>query len=233
VLLGGGPAPRALLTAAHERGVPVLQTYGLTEAASQVTTLAPDEALRRLGSAGLPLAGATLRIDIDGRRAEPGEVGEVLVAGPIVTPGYLHRPGSTAEAIRDGWLHTGDLGTVDDEGYLTVVDRRDDLIVTGGENVYPAEVESVLLEHPAVGECAVVGVPDGRWGQRVTAVVVPAAGAAPDAPALEAFLRERLAGYKVPRAIALWREPLPRTASGKVQRHVVRDLLGERPASAE
>ncbi len=229
VLLGGGPAPRPLLEAARDRGMPVLQTYGLTEATSQVSTLAPDEALRRLGSAGLPLAGTTLCIDVAGRRAEAGEVGEILVAGPTVTPGYLGRPDATAEALRDGWLHTGDLGTVDDAGYLTVVDRRDDLIVSGGENVYPAEVESALLAHPAVVECAVVGVPDERWGQRVTAVVVVAGdGDDTDEAALQSFLRERLAGYKVPRAIALWGEPLPRTASGKVQRHAVRERLGAR-----
>ena len=227
VLLGGGPAPRQLLEEAVRRELPVLQTYGLTETASQVATLAPVEALRKLGSAGLPLLSSTVRIEVDGREAEVGEVGEIVVQGPTVCAGYLHRPDATAEAIRDGWLHTGDLGYVDAEGYLYVADRRDDLIITGGENVYPAEVESALLEHPGVAECAVVGVPDERWGHRVVAVIV---ASAPEvtAEALEAHLRGRVAGYKVPRAFEFSVEPLPRTASGKLQRHLVRQALVER-----
>jgi len=225
VLLGGGPAPRPLLEAARDRGVPVLQTYGLTEAASQVTTLAPEEALRRLGSAGLPLAGTTLRVERDGQRAGAGEVGEILVAGPTVTPGYLGHSDATAEALREGWLHTGDLGFVDEDGSLTVVDRRDDLIVTGGENVYPAEVEEALLAHGGVVECAVVGLADAEWGQRVTAVVVARPGRGVSAALLDGFLRGRLAGYKLPRTYDLREEPLPRTASGKVQRHLLREAL--------
>ena len=221
VLLGGGPAPRPLLEAARDRGVPVLQTYGLTETASQVATLAPEDALRKLGSAGLPLSSSTVRIEIDGRAAEPGEIGEICVAGPTVCAGYLHRPDATAQAIRDGWLHTGDLGYVDDEGYLYIADRRDDLIVSGGENVYPAEVESALLALDGVEECAVVGVPDDRWGHLVVAVIVGSA----DPDAIPTQLRDALAGYKVPRRVECWTEPLPRTASGKLQRHLVRERL--------
>ncbi|PKN81013.1 MAG: o-succinylbenzoate--CoA ligase [Chloroflexi bacterium HGW-Chloroflexi-9] len=231
VLLGGGPAPKPLLEASRARGVPVLQTYGLTETASQVATLSEADALRKLGSAGLPLSSATVRIEVDGRTAEPSEIGEIVVAGPTVCAGYLHRPDATAAAIRDGWLHTGDLGYVDGEGYLYIADRRDDLIVSGGENVYPAEVESALLEHPGVSECAVVGVPDERWGHRVIAVVVPSE-AGTTAEALTAHLRDRLAGYKVPRAFEFGGEPLPRTASGKIQRHLVRAALIERERRA-
>ncbi len=226
VLLGGGPAPRPLLEEAARRGMPVLQTYGLTETCSQVATLGHVDALRKLGSAGLPLSTSTVRVEVDGREAEPGEVGEILVAGPTVCAGYLHRPDATATAIRDGWLHTGDLGWRDSEGYLYVADRRDDLIVSGGENVYPAEVESALLEHPAVEECAVVGLPDDRWGARVVAVLVLHASVeSPSAAALETHLRARLAGYKLPREIIVEAVPLPRTASGKLQRHLVRDRL--------
>ena len=228
VLLGGGPAPRTLLEAAAARGVPVLQTYGLTESTSQVATLSAADALRKLGSAGLPLAGTTVRVEVDGRPAAPGEVGEILVAGPTVCSGYLNRPDATAEAIRDGWLHTGDLGYLDAECYLYVADRRDDLIVTGGENVYPAEVESAILGHPSVAECAVVGLPDARWGAQVVAVVLPAdIPGVIDAAALEAHARSHLAGYKVPRRFVFVEEPLPRTASGKVQRHLVRARLIE------
>ncbi|MCK9487052.1 MAG: o-succinylbenzoate--CoA ligase [Dehalococcoidia bacterium] len=221
VLLGGGPAPRPLLEAARDRGLPVLQTYGLTETASQVATLSPEDALRKLGSAGLPLLSSTVRIEVDGRAAGVGEVGEILVAGPTVCAGYLGRPDATAQAIRDGWLHTGDLGTLDGEGYLYIADRRDDLIVSGGENVYPAEVESALLAAPGVSECAVVGLPDDRWGAVVVAVVV---GEATEAT-LEAHARAALAGYKVPRRFESWPGPLPRTASGKLQRHLVRHRL--------
>ena len=226
VLLGGGPAPRPLLEEAARRRMPVLQTYGLTETCSQVATLGHADALRKLGSAGLPLLASTVRIEVEGRDAEAGEVGEIVVAGPTVCAGYLHRPDATAAAIRGGWLHTGDLGWRDGEGYLYVADRRDDLIVSGGENVYPAEVESALLEHTAIEECAVVGLPDDRWGARVVAVVVPHAGVeAPSTAALEAHLRSLLAGYKLPREIIVEAEPLPRTASGKLQRHLVRDRL--------
>jgi O-succinylbenzoic acid--CoA ligase len=229
-LLGGGPAPRELLQRARERGLPVLQTYGLTEAASQVATLAAEDALERLGSAGTPLRGTTLRIAVDGHVAAPGEVGEILVAGPTVTPGYLHRPDATAEALRDSWLHTGDLGYLDGDGYLFVADRRDDLIVSGGENVYPAEVEAALLAFDQIGDCAVVGLPDERWGAAVAAVVVLASGVEGqlDAAELTDRLRETLAGYKLPRMIEVREEALPRTASGKLQRHLVRDWLIER-----
>jgi len=228
-LVGGGPVPRDLLEAAQARGLPVLQTYGLTEAASQVATLSAADALRKLGSAGRPLPATTVAIevagDVEARPAERNEVGEILVAGPSVFPGYLGRPDATAEVLRDGWLHTGDLGYLDEEGYLYVADRRDDLIISGGENVYPAEVEAALATHPAVLEAAVVGLPDPRWGALVAALVVSAAGATPTAAELTAHLRTRLAGYKLPRRIELSAEPLPRTASGKLQRHLVRARL--------
>jgi len=221
VLLGGGPAPRPLMEAAVERHMPVLQTYGLTETASQVATLAPEDALRKLGSAGLPLSSSTVRIEVDGRPAEAGEIGEICVAGPTVCAGYLHRPDATAETIREGWLHTGDLGYLDVEGYLYVADRRDDLIVSGGENVYPAEVESALLGLVGISDCAVVGLPDAQWGQVVVAAIIGDA----DLDAIPALLRERIAGYKVPRRVVRWEGELPRTASGKVQRHLVREHL--------
>ena len=228
VLVGGGPVPEDLLIRARDRGLPVLQTYGLTEAASQVATLGAADALRKLGSSGQPLSSTTVAIEVDGRPVVAGEIGEVLVAGPTVTPGYLNRPDATAEALRDGWLHTGDLGSLDEAGYLTISDRRDDLIVTGGENVYPAEVEAALSSHPQVGEAAVIGVADARWGAVVTALVVPARNEVPTTEQLTEHLRSTLAGYKVPRRFGFASEPLPRTASGKLQRHLVREWLSER-----
>jgi O-succinylbenzoic acid--CoA ligase len=221
VLLGGGPAPRPLLEACAARGVPVVQTYGLTEAASQVATLAPGDALRKLGSAGKPLLPTQLRVvGPDGDRA-PGEVGEIVVRGPTVTPGYLARPHATARARRGGWLYTGDLGYLDAEGYLYVVDRRDDLIISGGENIYPAEVEAVLLAHSAVMEAGVIGVADARWGQVVCAFVRLRPDSALAADELIAFCRERLARYKVPATIRFV-ETLPRNAAGKLLRRALR-----------
>nr|WP_238530553.1 o-succinylbenzoate--CoA ligase [Oscillochloris trichoides] len=221
-LLGGGPAPRPLLELCAELGVPVAQTYGMTESASQAATLAPGDALRKLGSAGQALLPVGLRIGTVEREAAPGEVGEILLAGPTITSGYVGQPTASAAALRGGWLHTGDLGYRDAEGYLYVVERRSDLIISGGENIYPAEVEAALLAHPAVVEAGVVGMPDAQWGQRPVAVVVlrqPVASAE-----LLAFVRERLASYKLPRDIVV-RESLPRTASGKLQRARLREQL--------
>lgn len=222
VLVGGGPVPEDLLVRARDRGLPVLQTYGLTEAASQVATLSNADALRKLGSAGQPLPATTLAIEAEGRAAEPNEIGEILVAGPTVTPGYLNRPEASAGTLRDGWLHTGDLGYLDDEGYLYVSDRRDDLIVTGGENVYPAEVEAALALHDDVLEAAVVGLEDERWGALVAALVVPRSDSNLEVEALQTHVRAILAGYKLPRRLEFTNDPLPRTASGKLQRHLVR-----------
>lgn len=222
VLLGGGPAPRPLLETCAARGLPVVQTYGLTETASQVATLAPEDALRKLGSAGKPLYPNLIRIERAGAPAKPGEMGEILVRGPIVTAGYADRPEETARALAGGWLRTGDAGFLDADGYLYVLDRRDDLIVSGGENVYPAEVEAVLLGHPAVEEAGVVGIPDAEWGQLVVATVRLVPGVAVDEAALRAFCRQRLAGYKVPGRIRFAADPLPRNAGGKLLRRSLR-----------
>jgi O-succinylbenzoic acid--CoA ligase len=223
VLLGGGPASEPLLRRCVQLGVPVVQTYGLTETASQVVTLDPRDALRKIGSAGKPLFGTELRIVSDsGEECSPGAAGEIVVRGPSVTPGYLNRTEATAAALRDGWLHTGDIGCLDDDGYLYVLDRRDDLIVSGGENVYPAEVESVLESHADVREAGVYGRGDERWGQAVMAVVVPRAAATTSPEELIAFCRERLAGYKTPIQVE-FAAALPRNAAGKLLRRALAD----------
>ena len=222
MLLGGGPAPRELLEDCAARGLPVLQTYGLTEAASQVATLAPGDALRKLGSAGRPLPVTRIRIEQDGRPCPPGAPGEILVHGPTVSPGYWQRPAETAAAFRDGWLHTGDLGYLDAEGYLYVLDRRDDLIVSGGENVYPAEVEAILQAHPEVLEAAVYGASDARWGGVPEAAVVLRAGAIATEAEMIDWCVSRLARYKAPARVRFV-DALPRNAAGKVQRRQLRD----------
>lgn len=227
VLLGGGPAPRPLLEQCAARAVPVVQTYGLTETASQVVTLAPADALRKLGSAGMPLLPNQVQIaHEDGRPAPAGAVGEILVRGPSVMRGYLNAPEASAQALRDGWLHTGDLGYFDPEGYLYVVDRRDDLIISGGENIYPAEVEAVLLAHPAVAEAGVVGLADAQWGQAPVAGVALRPGASAGEDELLAFCAARLARYKIPRRVAFY-DSLPRNSSGKLLRRVLRGWLAD------
>jgi o-succinylbenzoate---CoA ligase len=224
VLLGGGPCPPPLLERCARLGIPVVQTYGMTETASQSVTLAPQDALRKLGSAGKPLFPTELRIENEGQPVPFGEIGEILLRGPNVTVGYADRPEATAEAIRNGWLHTGDLGYVDEEGYLYIVNRRTDLIISGGENIYPAEIETVLLSHPAVAEVAVVGINDEQWGQRGAAAVVLTGEDGVSIEALQTYAAERLAKYKVPRTIKIVSE-LPRNAGGKVVRNEVRDLF--------
>lgn len=224
LLVGGGPVPTALLERCTRARAPVAQTYGLTECASQVATLAPQEAHARVGSAGRVLYPNEIRIARPADAAD--DAGEILVRGPVVMAGYLGDPEASAQAMTGGWLHTGDIGRLDQDGCLYVLDRRDDLIVSGGENVYPAEVEAALLEHPWVEEAAVVGAADETWGQRVVALVRlrPAhAAAAPTAPeALRAHCRARLAAYKSPAEIRIVTESLPRTASGKLQRAALR-----------
>jgi o-succinylbenzoate---CoA ligase len=221
MLLGGGPAPLPLLEACAAQNIPVVQTYGMTETASQAATLAPSETLRKLGSAGQPLLPLELQI-----AAAPGEPGEILVRGPMVTAGYHNNAEATAAAFQGGWFHTGDLGRLDEEGFLYVLDRRNDLIISGGENIYPAEVEAALLAHPAVAEAGVIGIPDAQWGQVPVAFVVPGrpelVEGQPTGDELLAFMRERLASYKVPRRI-IFVEALPRTAAGKLRRNLLRE----------
>ena len=218
VLLGGAAASAELLELAE--AWPIAPTYGLTEAASQVATRPPASPRSGL----VPLPGTRIRVvQRDGAPCPPGGVGEILVAGPTLMRGYWQRPEATARALAGGWLHTGDLGALDAAGGLTVVARRADLIVSGGENVYPAEVEAVLSQHRAVREVAVVGIPDAEFGARPAAWLVAEQPLDPDA--LRAWCRERIAPFKVPVAFHFVAE-LPRNASGKL----LRRCLGDVPA---
>lgn len=224
VLLGGGPAPHPLLEQCASLRIPVAQTYGLTESCSQAVTLAPADALRKLGSAGRPLLPVQLQIRQENGPAPTGEAGIIYLQGPTITPGYADRPEATAEAFHDGWFSTGDLGYLDADGYLYVLDRRSDLIISGGENVYPAEIESVLLAHPAVAEAGVCGQPDAQWGQVPVAFVKVHPNLPIDPAAILEHTRQRLARYKVPRAIYMVEE-LPRNSSGKLLRRELPGLL--------
>jgi malonyl-CoA/methylmalonyl-CoA synthetase len=202
---GSAPLPAALHEAMAERaGQRVLERYGMTETLMNVSN--PYDGERRPGSVGLPLPGVDVALDD----------GEILVRGPNVFPGYWQRPDATAEAFRDGWFATGDLGAFDDDGYLRILGRAKELIITGGFNVYPREVEEVLLGHPGVAEAAVVGTPSDEWGEVVTAYIVPAGALA--ANELTDYAAARLAGYKRPR-IVRFVDTLPRNALGKVVKH--------------
>jgi O-succinylbenzoic acid--CoA ligase len=226
VLLGGGPTPPALVTRALAAGWPVVSTYGLTEAGSGVTALATADAGARPGSAGRPLPGVQLRI------TDPAAdgTGEIQVRTRAAFSGYLGRPEETAAAFDpDGWLRTGDAGRLDADGFLHVLDRRDDLLISGGENVVPAEVEATIAEHPAIAEAGVVGRPDPTWGAVPVAAVVLRPGApAPTNAELRSFCLARLAPYKIPVGFFVV-AVLPRTASGKLRRAELRAALAGAP----
>lgn len=224
LLLGGAPIPAALVERATRQGLPIVTTYGLTEAASGVTALSSSQTPHHPASAGLPLPGARLRIMIGQTMADVGEPGTIEVAGPALFSGYEGDPATTARSLVDGWLHTGDMGSIDAQGRLSVLDRQDALVISGGENVSPAEIEAVLGTHPLVADVAVTGRPDPTWGAVPVAAVVPrGAPGDPRRPAevasvLLEWCRARLAGYKVPAGVAVL-SAIPRTASGKTLRH--------------
>lgn len=221
VLLGGAAATQDLIDKANAAGVRVATTYGMTEAASQVATMLPDDL--KPGSVGKPLIFTQVRVvDENGADQATGEYGEVIVQSPTVMQGYYGNAEATARTLRDRWLHTGDIGYLDEDGDLFIVQRRTDLIVSGGENVYPAEVEAVIRRHPAVKDVAVVGVADAEWGQRVAAVIVAQDTVTGDA--IQQYCRQHVAGYKIPRTVKFV-DALPQTASGKIERKRVLELV--------
>lgn len=221
MLLGGGPAPKPLLEACRDRSIPVFQTYGMTETSSQIVTLSPEYSLSKLGSAGKPLFPSQLMIVTDGSASLAYQAGEIVVKGPNVTKGYLNRADETKDALREGWFHTGDIGYVDEEGFLYVLDRRSDLIVSGGENVYPAEIEEVLLTHSDIHEAGVIGIEDDKWGQIPCAFIIGDNLSEKD---VIHFCEHKLAKYKIPKKVYFVDE-LPRNASNKLVRRKLLDLL--------
>lgn len=216
-VVGGAPMPTALLDAWRERGVALVQGYGLTEAAPNVLCLPPEDAVRKTGFAGkpYPYVEVALRDPESGRLLDGPATGELVIRGPNVFPGYWRDPEATAQVFADGWLLTGDVAERDEEGYYRLCGRLKDMYISGGENVYPAEVESVLHEHPAVVDAAVVGVPDERWGETGVAFVVLEEGAEVTADEIVAYCRARLAAFKVPREVRFVQD-LPRSAMNKV-----------------
>jgi fatty-acyl-CoA synthase len=235
---GAAPMSVSRLEEAIARIGPVLgQLFGQSEAPMMISTLAPADhflsdgslALSRLSSAGRPTP--LTRVEImadDGRLLGPGERGEIVVRGPLVMAGYYKDPAASAEAARYGWHHTGDLGYLDADNYLFIVDRAKDMIITGGFNVYSAEVEQVISAHPAVQDCAVIGLPDDKWGERVTAVVQPRPGQAVTPDEIRAFVKAELGSVKAPKQVELWTD-LPRSKVGKVLKTEIKSQLRGQP----
>jgi fatty-acyl-CoA synthase len=201
------------------------QVYGATETCPIAAYLKRDEAQRKVGSTGRPAVHCRLRIvDSDGADLPPGQAGEILVSGRNVMSGYWRAADATAAVLADGWYHTGDMGYLDTEGYLTVVGRSKEMIISGGENIYPAEIENLLIECPDIAEASVIGRPDERWGEIVVAVVVPRADSLLTGEQVLQLLEGRIARYKHPKEVVLVRQ-LPKTALGKVRKEDVRQMV--------
>ncbi|MEU9500038.1 o-succinylbenzoate--CoA ligase [Streptomyces sp. NPDC048196] len=223
---GGSPVPTPLIARYQERGLTFLQGYGMTEAAPGTLFLDAERAADKAGSAGVPHFFSDVRVvRPDLTPVDVGETGEVVVRGPHVMPGYWGLPEETAASFADGWFRSGDAARVDEDGYVYIVDRIKDMIISGGENIYPAEIEDLLLAHPGIAECAVIGVPDEKWGEVPRAVVVPAEDGSLDPDEVLASLAGRLAKYKLPKSVVIADE-LPRTASGKLLKSRVRTHYG-------
>jgi acyl-CoA synthetase (AMP-forming)/AMP-acid ligase II len=227
IVYGAAPAPIELLRNALKHfGCGFAQVYGLTETTGAITYLPPEDhgehAIERLKSCGKPMAGVEIKIlDASGHELPAGEVGEVVCRTPQVMLGYWNLPDATKAAIRAGWFYTGDAGYMDGDGYVYIYDRVKDMIISGGENIYPAEVENALFGHPAIADVAVIGVPHEKWGEAVKAVVVKKPGADVTMDELIEFARGRIAGYKVPRSIDFV-DALPRNPSGKILKRELR-----------
>jgi fatty-acyl-CoA synthase len=227
VISGGAPCPPPVFEKWWARGVDFKMGYGLTESGPNTFSMTAEDARRKPGSVGVPMFHVDVKVvRPDGETCAPDELGELLIRGPHIVPGYWNRPEETREALAGGWLHTGDLARCDAEGFYYIVGRSKEMIISGGENVYPAEVEAVMSEHPSVAAVAVIGVPDERWGEVGRAIVVLKPGAEQDDDALLDYCRERLARYKAPKSI-VYVEALPTTGAGKIDKRRLAEEYGK------
>ncbi|PHN06843.1 AMP-dependent synthetase [Flavilitoribacter nigricans DSM 23189 = NBRC 102662] len=223
IIVGGESMPIPLIERWHQKGVPIRQGYGMTEVGPNLSSLHQDDAIRKKGSIGRPNFYVDIRVADDaGEAVSPGISGELLLRGPMVTPGYWQNPEATDKAMKDGWFCTGDRVSQDEEGYLYVVDRIKNMYISGGENVYPAEVERVLLSHPAVAEAAVVGVPDEQWGESGKAYIVRRIEAEFSEGQLLKHCQSNLAKFKVPKLLVLV-DSLPKNDTGKIDRQALKN----------
>jgi acyl-CoA synthetase (AMP-forming)/AMP-acid ligase II len=226
IFSGGSPVPVILIERYATLGIEIHQAYGLTESGGPACLIAPDEAITRVGSTGKAYFHTEVRIvDELGTDVEPQVPGELLVRGPHVMLGYWNQPAATAEVLKDGWLHTGDVAIVDGEGFVYIHDRLKDMIISGGENIYPAEIENVILGHPGVAEVAVIGVPSAQWGESPVAVVVRKDAALTDQDVL-GYCAGKLARYKLPKQVH-FTAAIPRNATGKALKRVLREQFRE------
>ena len=229
---GGERVSKAVLQEYFRKGIIITQIFGQTEA-STITFLPPDDAIQRMGSVGLPVFHGEVRIvDKTGKDVSAGQVGEIIVRGPILMSGYWNRPDLTAETIQDGWLYTGDLARRDEDGYIYIVDREKDMYVSGGENVYPAEIEKILHTHSKIFDAGIVGIPDEKWGEVGKAFIVLIPGQTMDNGEVFEFLKGKVAKYKIPKYVE-YVEELPRTASGKVQKFRLKEWHETKKHGAE
>jgi fatty-acyl-CoA synthase len=227
VVVAGAPVPPSLIELYARHGIPLQQAWGLTETAPFATHLPVERTLDKVGSAGIPMPYTQVRVvdSATNQPLKPGEAGEIVVRGPNVTPGYWENPEATAAAFdEDGWFHSGDIGYLDEDGYLYIVDRLKDMIISGGENVYPAEVERVLAAMPGLADVAVIGAPDEHWGETVVAVVSLAGGATVTLDDVRDHAGAHLARYKLPTRLEIV-ERVPRNASGKLDKTLIRRLV--------
>ena len=230
--VGGAPCAEAILQGWMDRGIALAQGWGMTETSPGGISLESDDALRKIGSAGKALMHTEIRIINEaGVDVGPDEVGELLIKGPNITPGYWNNPEATEKSFIDGWLKTGDAAKRDDEGFVYIVDRSKDMYISGGENVYPAEVENVIYQLPQIAEAAVIGVPSDRWGETGKAVLVLKPGEALEADAVVGHCLKNLAKFKVPSSVEFI-EALPRNATGKVLKRNLRDMYVEEGTAA-
>jgi len=229
IMCGGQPVSAATTTLAREKfpTTDFIQVYGLTEGGGTVTYVRPQDVDRKPGSAGKPSLHVELRlVDLEGLDVPQGVDGEIVIRAPSVTAGYWDEPEMTARQIEDGWLHTGDMGRFDEDGFLFISGRKGDMIISGGMNIFPAEIEAVLREHPAVDDVAVIGLPHEKWGETVCAVVEAAEGREVVEAEVIEFCTQRLAGYKKPTSVRVV-DALPRTAGGKPQKFLLRERFAD------
>ncbi|MBS3756502.1 MAG: long-chain-fatty-acid--CoA ligase [Desulfobacterales bacterium] len=224
-LVYAAPVPVALIKEYAAAGIEVRQLYGMTECTGPATVIDSENALEKAGSCGPPFFHNEIRVvDLNGRDVPTNELGEVLIAGTNLMKGYWNKPEATAETLKDGWLYSGDMGRMDADGFLYIMDRKKDMIISGGENIYPAEIEDLLMSHPKIADAGVIGFPDETWGEAIKAVVVPRQGEQMTEEELIEWCRDRIARFKIPKKVVV-AEEIPRTPTGKILKRVLRDTF--------
>lgn len=222
VLVYAAPVPVTLLKEYEQAGIEVRQLYGLTECTGPASVIDAEHALSKAGSCGLPMFHTDIRlVDDEGNDVSPGELGEVIIKAANVMKGYWNRPEETEKTIREGWLHTGDLAKQDEDGYLYILDRKKDMIISGGENIYPAEIEDILLSHPQIQDVGVIGIPDQKWGEAVKAIVVKKGGEDLTEEELITWCKDRIGKFKIPKSVE-FADSIPRTPTGKILKRELR-----------